>query len=119
MTATSLAPVFFISHGAPTFALEPGVLGPKLQALGAQLSDIKAVLVVSPHWQTRGVSVSTARAPETIHDFGGFPARLYDLQYPADGAPDVAQQALQLLIDAGFDADVDARQGWTTAPGFH
>jgi 4,5-DOPA dioxygenase extradiol len=69
------------------------------------------VLVVSPHWQTRSVSVSTARVPETIHDFGGFPSRLYDLQYPADGAPELAAQVAQLLRAAGFPAEVDARQG--------
>jgi 4,5-DOPA dioxygenase extradiol len=81
MTTRTKAPVLFVSHGAPTFAIEPGVLGPKLQDLGSQLTGIKAVLVVSPHWQTRGVRVSTDASPETIHDFGGFPSRLYDLQY--------------------------------------
>jgi 4,5-DOPA dioxygenase extradiol len=111
MTATALAPVLFVSHGAPTFAIEPGLLGPQLRALGTQLPEVKAVLVVSPHWQTRGVRVSTARAPETIHDFGGFPARLYDLEYPASGAPELATQVAQMLNAAGFPAEVDARQG--------
>lgn len=110
-TTASRAPVFFISHGAPTFAIEPGVLGPKLQALGAQLQGIRAVLVVSPHWQTRGVRVSTDTQPETNHDFGGFPARLYDLQYPVAGAPDMAAQAMQLLGDAGFIAAADPGRG--------
>jgi 4,5-DOPA dioxygenase extradiol len=97
-----VTPLLFISHGAPTFAIEPGLLGPQLQALGAQLQGVRAVLVVSPHWQTRGVAVSTAVEPETIHDFGGFPARLYDLHYPAAGAPEVAEQAAALLTAAGF-----------------
>jgi len=101
-TSNTSAPLLFISHGAPTFAIEPGRLGPQLQALGAQLEGVRAVLVVSPHWQTRGVVVSTDAAPETIHDFGGFPARLYDLHYPASGAPQIAEQAAELLRAAGF-----------------
>lgn len=111
MTTPTKAPVFFVSHGAPTFAIEPGVLGPRLQALGSQLTGIKAVLVVSPHWQTRGVCVSTDASPETIHDFGGFPSRLYDLQYPATGAPDVAEQAMRLLSDAGYATVADRGRG--------
>ena len=111
MTTPALAPVLFVSHGAPTFAIEPGLLGPQLRTLGTQLHAIKAVLVVSPHWQTQGVRVSTAQAPETIHDFGGFPSRLYDLQYPVNGAPELATQVAQLLSDAGFATAVDARQG--------
>ncbi len=111
MTATTQAPLFFISHGAPTFALEPGTLGPQLKALGAQLEGVRAVLVVSPHWQTRGVSVSAAASPETIHDFGGFPAKLYDLSYPAAGAPQVALDAAKLLADAGFATDTDKFRG--------
>ena len=110
-TPTTQAPVFFISHGAPTFAIEPGKLGPQLQALGAQLSGVRTVLVVSPHWQTRGVSVSTTAVPETIYDFGGFPSALYDLTYPAAGAPQVALVAAKLLADAGFVTDIDSMRG--------
>lgn len=106
-----LAPVFFISHGAPTFAIEPGVLGPRLKALGQQLAGAKAVLVVSPHWQTRDVQVMTTAQPETIHDFGGFPAALYKLQYPAKGQPDIAAEATRLLKDAGFATTQDDRRG--------
>jgi 4,5-DOPA dioxygenase extradiol len=111
MQTTPQTPVFFISHGAPTFALEPGKLGPQLQALGAQLSGVRAVLVVSPHWQTRGVAVSTTAAPETIYDFGGFPAALYELQYPAPGASDVATQTAKLLTDAGYATAIDKFRG--------
>ena len=102
MTTSTKAPVLFISHGAPTFAIEPGVLGPQLRALGAQLGQVKAVLVVSPHWQTRDVKVMTTAKPETIHDFGGFPAILYELAYPASGAPEVARQAPNCLSRRAF-----------------
>lgn len=108
----NIAPVFFISHGAPTFALEPGMLGPRLSALGENLSGVTAVLVVSPHWQTREVRVMTGAAPATIHDFSGFPAALYELQYPAPGHPHYAAQAGRLLTDAGFKVGFDARRGF-------
>ena len=111
MTATAQAPLFFISHGAPTFALEPGKLGPQLRALGAQLQGLRAVLVVSPHWQTSGVSVSSTAAPETMYDFGGFPSALYDLKYPAAGAPQIAEQTARLLTEAGYSTSLDARRG--------
>ncbi len=111
MTAHTTAPVLFVSHGAPTFALEPGLLGPRLQAIGRSLTGVKAVLVVSPHWQTRDVAVMTTAQPETVHDFGGFPAALYELQYPASGAPDVAREAARLLTQAGFKTGLDERRG--------
>jgi 4,5-DOPA dioxygenase extradiol len=93
------------------FALEPGLLGPNLRAIGQLLGGVTAVLVVSPHWQTRGVRVGTSAAPETIHDFGGFPAPLYQLQYPAPGAPALAQDAARLLAQAGFEVVLDERRG--------
>lgn len=108
----SRAPVLFVSHGAPTFAVEPGELGPKLQALGASLPRPAAVLIVSPHWQTAGVRVMTTPAPDTVHDFRGFPAALYQLSYPAVNAPDLAREAVQVLAAAGIAAGVDERRGY-------
>ena len=105
------APSLFVSHGSPMFAVEPGVLGPRLSALGQSLDGVSAMLVVSPHWQTRGVRVMASARPETIHDFGGFPPVLYTLRYDVDGAPDVASQAVKLLAEAGFDAAIDAQRG--------
>lgn len=107
----TLAPSMFVSHGSPMFALEPGRLGPNLRAIGQALRGISAVLVVSAHWQTRGVRVGTSAAPETIHDFGGFPPPLYALQYPAPGAPDLAQDAARLLARAGFEVAPDGHRG--------
>ena len=63
-------PSLFVSHGSPMFAVDPGLLGPKLSAFGKTLSGIRAVLVVSAHWETRDIRVSTAQNPATIHDFG-------------------------------------------------
>lgn len=111
MTQLAQAPVFFISHGAPTFATEPGQLGPQLRQLGQGLRDLQAVLVVSPHWQSDNVQVMTTEQPETVHDFGGFPAALYTLKYPALGAPELATRAAELLTQSGFAVSFDARRG--------
>ncbi len=111
MTSTAKSPVLFISHGAPTFAIEPGLLGPRLGTLGRQLPELKAVLVVSPHWQTKDVMVMTTALPETVHDFGGFPSSLYALQYRAAGQPELAEEAARLLNAAGFSANCDDRRG--------
>ena len=113
------APALFISHGAPTFAIEPGRLGPRLGEIGRQLTSdvaagsgqIKAVLVVSPHWQTRDLRVMTTPKPETVHDFGGFPSELYDLHYPAPGHPQLAAQARCLLAQTGLLVSEEARRG--------
>src|SRR3546814_14727537 len=83
-----MTPSLFISHGSPMFALEPGLLGPKLQQIGRTVIGVSAVLVVSPHWQTRGVRVTVTATPTILHDFGGFPPALYQLQYTPPGAPD-------------------------------
>jgi 4,5-DOPA dioxygenase extradiol len=104
-------PVLFVSHGAPTFALQPGRLGPQLVAAGATLPRPKAVLVVSPHWITRGLQVATAAAPATVHDFGGFDRALYRIQYPAPGHPELARRTIEVLRAAGWQADADATQG--------
>ncbi|NKF20901.1 dioxygenase family protein [Solimonas marina] len=107
----SRTPVFFISHGAPTWAIEPGQLGPQIEKLGRELDGVRAVLVVSPHWQTPDLRVMAAAQPETIHDFGGFPDALYRLQYTAPGAPELAQTVAQRLTDAGFPVSIDAQRG--------
>lgn len=104
-------PSLFISHGAPTFALEPGRAGAALAAIGRSLAPPRAVLVVSAHWFTRDVAVASSAQPPTIHDFGGFPRELYQLKYPAPGAPQLAGQAAQLLADAGWRVGLDATRG--------
>jgi 4,5-DOPA dioxygenase extradiol len=107
----SYAPTLFVSHGSPMFALEPGLLGPQLGQLGRTLTGLAAIVVVSPHWQTEGVRVTAADSPATIHDFGGFPAPLYALQYTPPGAPALASDIVRLLADAGFRASLDTRRG--------
>jgi len=104
-------PALFLSHGAPTFALAPGRSGAQLAALGRQLDRPRAIVVVSPHWMTRGVRVTGALQPETLHDFGGFDPRLDDLVYPAPGDPVLARRVAGLLTEAGWPAQVDPERG--------
>lgn len=104
-------PSLFLSHGAPTFALEPGRAGRLLAALGRRLGKPRAVLVLSPHWMTRTLVLGSAPRPKTLHDFGGFPAELYTLDYPAPGAPGVAIEAARLLQSAGIAVGQDPGRG--------
>ncbi len=104
-------PTVFVSHGAPTFAMEPGRAGPQLIALGLALPRPKAVLIVSPHWMTPHAKVGLSERPATIHDFGGFPQPLYEISYPANGHPHLAQRTLEVLQQAGWTAHGDERRG--------
>ena len=107
----SRQPVLFVSHGAPTFAVEPGRAGALLQALGERMAPPRCVLVVSPHWMTQEFAVTVSERPDTIHDFGGFPAELYTLRYDVAGAPDVAARVAELLAPAGVAVRSDPERG--------
>ncbi len=107
----SRMPSLFVSHGAPTFALEPGLAGPRLTALGRALPRPSAVLVVSPHWMTPSPRVGLSAKPSTLHDFGGFAPALYEIDYPVAGHPLLAGRALERLGDAGWSPLADARRG--------
>lgn len=104
-------PSLFVSHGAPTFALEPGLAGEQLGALGRALGKPGAIVIVSPHWMTRGVEISAGTAPKTVHDFGGFPRALYELTYAAPGAPQIANRVAALLAASGIAASLNEQQG--------
>lgn len=101
-------PALFISHGSPMMLITPSPARDFLSTLAPHLKPPRAILSVSAHWTTAMPTVSVDAEPETRHDFGGFPAELYTLKYPAPGAPDVGIKAAQLLRDQGIDA--------TTAP---
>jgi 4,5-DOPA dioxygenase extradiol len=101
----SRLPSLFLSHGAPTLPIDPSMPRAEFGALSAQISRPEAILMLSAHWGSAQPLASTAEKPETIHDFYGFPRQLYEIQYPAQGAPDVARRAAALLNEHHLPAD--------------
>jgi 4,5-DOPA dioxygenase extradiol len=104
-------PTIFVSHGAPTLPLAPGETGAAWQKIAASIPEPSAILVVSAHWGTDIPTASSVAKPETIHDFSGFPRELYRLQYPAPGAPALAQGVVDLLQQAGIPSHLDSTRG--------
>lgn len=104
-------PTLFVSHGAPTLPIEPGETGVAWQKIAAQLPKPVAILMISAHWETDIPTISSAIQPETIHDFSGFPPALYQLQYPAPGAPELAQTAAETLQQAGIPVQLSNTHG--------
>ncbi|HJQ60901.1 MAG TPA: class III extradiol ring-cleavage dioxygenase [Vineibacter sp.] len=107
---TPMLPIF-VSHGAPTLILEDVPATRFLRSLGDSMAPPRAILAVSAHWLTATPAVSGTVQPETIHDFYGFPRQLYELRYPAPGAPDVARRVVEVAKAAGVDVEVDPAQG--------
>jgi hypothetical protein len=93
------------------FALQPGAAGAAMSTLAARLDTPRAVIVLSPHWETRVPTVGTATKLDTIHDFGGFDSRLYEIQYPATGCPEAAKLVSAALTAAGLPAETDVERG--------
>ena len=104
-------PALFVSHGAPTYALEPGRAGAQLGVLGRTLGKPNAVVFVSPHWMTRGVEIASTEQPAILYDFGGFPDALYKLTYAAPGSPSLAAGIVDVLATAGIEAKLNSQQG--------
>lgn len=111
MAATSL-PTFFLSHGAPTLALDDVPASRFLKLLGRSLPRPKAIVVFSAHHDTPVTSVSSGRRPKTVHDFAGFNEELYDLEYPAPGDPVLADRIIAALEADGFGAELDPMRGF-------
>lgn len=103
--------VLFVPHGAPTFALNPGAAGAALAQAAQAFATPRAILVVSPHWETDVPTVGTATQLETIYDFGGFDPRLYDIRYPATGCPEAAKLVASALQAQGLPVQLDPRRG--------
>jgi len=104
-------PTLFLSHGSPMHAITPGDAGRAWEGLGKRLGKPAAILIASAHWETAVPMLTGNPKPETIHDFGGFPAELYALRYPAPGAPETAARAVTLLKSAGIAAGIDGCRG--------
>lgn len=97
-------PVLFVGHGNPMNALYDNDITRSWRKMGEGLHP-KAILVISAHWQTPGTFVTIAPKPKTIHDFGGFPQELFDMQYPAPGAPEIAQEVIGAVQGISVEED--------------
>ena len=100
-------PVLFIGHGSPMNGIEDNAFSKTWAKLGAEIPKPKAVLVVSAHWLTKGTHITAMEAPKTIHDFGGFPQALFDVQYQAPGSPELALEASKLIASTSVGLDHD------------
>jgi 4,5-DOPA dioxygenase extradiol len=106
-------PALFVSHGAPTIAIETDGFTRALGAFALRLTDVSAVVVVSAHWEAQGgFRVTTAAVPPLIYDFYDFPDALYTLTYPAPGAPQLAGEIVERLSAVGRTCASDAVRGF-------
>jgi 4,5-DOPA dioxygenase extradiol len=115
-TEETKTPLLFIGHGSPMNGIEDNEFSQGWGELGKQLPVPKAVLCISAHWLTRGTLITAMDRPQTIHDFGGFPKELFDVQYPAPGNPALAREAAALVkkTQVGLDHEWGLDHGsWT------
>lgn len=107
----SRMPTVFVSHGSPMLALGAGATGVAWQQLAARIPRPTAIVMVSAHWHEADSGVTGAAELETIHDFYGFPAPLYDVKYPVPGAPQLARAIADGFAGAGLPVTLDPRRG--------
>lgn len=98
-------PVLFLGHGSPMNAIEENEFVQGFRKVGKDIPKPHAILCISAHWETRGTFVTAMQNPRTIHDFGGFPQALFDVQYPAPGDPELAQETQKLITKAHVGLD--------------
>ena len=100
-------PVLFIGHGSPMNGIEDNEFSRNWSKMGNEIPKPKAVLVISAHWLTNGTFITAMEHPKTIHDFGGFPEALYEVQYPAKGSPGLAKVTADLITSTSVGLDHD------------
>ena len=102
---TEKMPVLFLGHGSPMNAIEENEFVTGFRNLAKMLPQPNAILCISAHWFTKGTKVTAMEMPRTIHDFGGFPQALFDVQYPAKGSPELALETSKLLLPTEVELD--------------
>jgi 4,5-DOPA dioxygenase extradiol len=102
---TEKMPVLFLGHGSPMNAIEENEFVRGFREIGRTIPKPAAILCVSAHWETQGTFVTAMEKPKTIHDFGGFPKALYEVQYPAPGSPELAGETKELITTANIGLD--------------
>ena len=102
-----LMPVLFIGHGSPMNGIENNAFSNYWKQLAKEIPTPKAVLVISAHWLTKGTKITAMDFPKTIHDFGGFPQALFDVQYPAPGNSELAKETASIITSSKVELDHD------------
>ena len=102
---TDKMPVLFLGHGSPMNAIEENQFVAGFRNLAKTLPQPNAILCISAHWFTNGTKVTSMQMPRTIHDFGGFPQALFDVQYPAEGSPELAVETRKILEPVHVELD--------------
>lgn len=102
-----LMPVLFIGHGSPMNGIEDNEFSQQWKAMAKEIPVPKAVLVISAHWLSKGTKITAMDFPQTIHDFGGFPQELFDVQYPAPGDPQLAMETKSIITSTQVELDHD------------
>lgn len=105
--STPQMPLLFVGHGNPMNAISNNQYAQEWQKIGQNLPTPSAILCISAHWETNGTFVTAMQMPQTIHDFGGFPQALFDVQYPAQGNPALATQISQLVTTTNVQPNYD------------
>ncbi len=100
-------PVLFLGHGSPMNAIEENEFVEGFRALGKDIPKPRAIVCISAHWVTKGTLVTAMEQPPTIHDFGGFPQELYEVEYPAPGSPALAKQIQSLVTKTTIGLDME------------